>query len=65
MLRSLRKQLADAQEVPPYVIFSDATLQDMARKKPTTKTEMLTVSGVGNYKVDQYGDAFLEALASG
>lgn len=63
VLRSLRKQLADAQEVPPYVIFSDATLQDMARKKPTTKTEMLTVSGVGNYKVDQYGDAFLEVLA--
>lgn len=64
VLRILRKQLADAQEVPPYVIFSDATLQDMARKMPTTKTEMLTVSGVGNYKVDQYGEAFLEAIRS-
>jgi ATP-dependent DNA helicase RecQ len=58
-LRSLRKQFADRENVPPYVIFSDATLHDMARIRPRTRTEMLAVQGVGARKWERYGEAFL------
>ncbi len=61
-LRILRKQIADAKEVPPYVVFSDVTLQDMARKKPTTPDAMLEVSGVGQFKLEQYGEEFLREI---
>jgi ATP-dependent DNA helicase RecQ len=61
-LRALRKQIADSEEVPPFVIFSDATLVDMAKKKPATLSAMLLVSGVGNHKLQKYGKRFLEAI---
>jgi ATP-dependent DNA helicase RecQ len=62
-LRGLRKRLADEQQVPPYVIFSDATLVEMAAQRPATPDELLRVNGVGGQKLGRYGDAFLEAIA--
>jgi ATP-dependent DNA helicase RecQ len=64
-LRALRKRLADAEGVPPYIVFSDATLRQMADACPTTRAEMLGVSGVGPTKLERYGDAFLETLREG
>ncbi len=61
-LRALRKELADAAGVPPYVVFNDATLRGMVRRRPTTEGELLAVSGVGEVKLERYGDAFLEVL---
>ncbi|MEJ2318447.1 MAG: ATP-dependent DNA helicase [Gemmatimonadales bacterium] len=61
-LRALRKRLADERGVPAYIVFSDQALWDMIDRRPTTRSEMLDVSGVGPAKLDQYGDAFLEAL---
>ncbi|WP_155286596.1 DNA helicase RecQ [Lacticaseibacillus zhaodongensis] len=61
-LRGLRSQLAEKQGVPPYVIFSDQTLRDLCRVMPQTKVEMLSVKGIGQNKLDKYGDLFLEAL---
>ncbi len=58
-LKSLRRQLAQQQGVPPYLIFSDATLDEMAEKRPYTDAEMLRTSGVGERKLQLYGDAFL------
>lgn len=62
-LRATRKRIADAAHVPPFVVFSDATLAEMARTRPKNPDEMLLVSGVGEHKLRQYGPAFLEALA--
>ena len=62
-LRQLRKTIADEQGVPPYVVFSDATLQEMAREQPTSRVAMLAVSGVGMKKFETYGEAFIEAIA--
>jgi len=64
-LRSLRKRLADEKGVPAYVVFSDATLRDMAARKPTTQGGLLDVSGVGPVKLETYGEAFLEVLRGG
>ena len=61
-LRERRRDLAKEQGVPPYVIFHDATLRDMAALKPRTLSEMGAVSGVGARKLDAYGDAFLEVI---
>ena len=61
-LKVLRKQLADAKGVPAYVIFSDATLQQMARFRPGSEAEFLALSGVGPKKLLQYGDRFLRLL---
>jgi ATP-dependent DNA helicase RecQ len=61
-LRALRKRLADEQGVPAYVVFSDATLAAMAALRPTTKEELLRVSGVGQVKLARYGAAFLAVL---
>ncbi|WP_291272182.1 ATP-dependent DNA helicase RecQ [Geothrix sp.] len=61
-LKALRKRLADTKSVPAYVIFSDATLQQMARFRPGTEAEFLALSGVGPKKLQQYGEAFLELL---
>ena len=63
-LRALRKRLADEAGVPPYIVFSDATLRDMCAKLPATEDEFLDVSGVGATKLARYGDAFLQELAS-
>lgn len=61
-LRALRSELAEKQDVPPYVIFSDQTLRDLCRVMPRTKVEMLSVKGIGQNKLDKYGDQFLAAL---
>ncbi len=61
-LRSLRKQLADAQSVPPYVVFQDSTLKLMAQVQPKTIIEFGKLSGVGSHKLAQYGDKFLAEI---
>lgn len=58
-LRALRKRLADAVHLPPFVVFSDATLAEMARAMPRDAEELLQVSGVGEHKLQKYGDRFL------
>jgi ATP-dependent DNA helicase RecQ len=62
-LRALRKRLADAEDVPAYVIFSDRTLWDMVDRHPRSMIEMLDVHGVGETKLERYGEQFLAALA--
>ena len=62
-LRSLRTRLAREQQVPPYLIFNNATLEDMCRKRPATPDELLEVSGVGAKKAERYGEAFLKVIA--
>lgn len=62
LLRQLRKQMADEQNLPPYVLFSDATLKDMSRYLPESEEEMLGIKGVGRKKYLDYGEAFLEAV---
>lgn len=61
-LRSLRKQLADEQAVPPYVIFHDSTLKLMAQMQPKTLDEFGNLSGVGSHKLSQYGKSFLAEI---
>ena len=56
------KAIADRDGVPPFVVFSDATLRDMAKRRPRNKMEMLAVSGVGQVKFERYGEAFLSVL---
>ena len=63
-LRELRRRLADEKSVPAYVVFGDASLRDMARKKPGTPTEFLDVHGVGQKKAADYGELFLAAIGS-
>lgn len=58
-LRTLRMEIARVEKVPPYIIFSDKTLTHMCMIKPRTKEEMLSVSGVGEYKYEKYGERFL------
>ncbi|MEG4322761.1 MULTISPECIES: DNA helicase RecQ [unclassified Microcoleus] len=62
ILRTLRKQIADEQFVPPYVVFADRSLRDMAEKRPQNLTEFEEVYGVGSNKRDKYGKVFLEAI---
>lgn len=61
-LRSLRKTVAEAEHVPPFVIFSDASLKDMCAKLPLTDEEFLQVSGVGKHKLAKYGEKFINAI---
>jgi len=61
-LKALRKRLADARGVPAYVVFSDKTLQDMAERRPRSREDFLDVHGVGQKKLDAYGDLFLEEI---
>ena len=61
-LRSLRLEIAREEKVPPYIVFSDKTLNGMCQVMPDTKEEMLSVSGIGNYKFDKYGERFLAAI---
>ena len=61
-LRARRKQLAEEEGVPPYVIFHDATMMDMLALRPRDRYEMAAVSGVGDRKLEAYGDAFLTVL---
>ncbi len=61
-LRSLRLEIAREQAVPPYVIFHDATLVDMVRRRPRDLEALSKIPGVGKSKLDRYGDVFLEAI---
>lgn len=61
-LRALRKRLAQEQDVPPYIIFHDATLMEMVIYRPQTEQQMRSLSGVGERKFDLYGDAFLDVI---
>ena len=61
-LRACRKELADAQGVPPYVIFHDATLAEMIAARPRNASELLGISGVGRTKLEKYGEAFLRVI---
>lgn len=61
-LKALRKEISTANKVPPYVIFSDKTLKELAYRMPTTKAEMLEVHGVGEVKFERYGQAFLKHI---
>jgi ATP-dependent DNA helicase RecQ len=61
-LRSLRRDLADENNVPAFMVFSDKTLRAMARQRPTTKDAMLQVHGVGFAKLETFGDRFMKAI---
>lgn len=61
-LKILRKQLADEQSVPPYIVFSDASLRQMAQHRPQVPEAFSNISGVGNRKLAQYGKVFTQAI---
>lgn len=61
-LRAIRSEIARAEKVPPYIVFSDKTLEHMCVVKPQNKREMLTVTGVGEYKYEKYGERFLKEI---
>ena len=63
-LRALRRQLADERGVPAYIIFSDVSLREMARKYPMNSTEFRRIPGVGEQKLKDFGEAFLSAIRS-
>lgn len=63
-LRELRRTIAQEIGKPPYIVFSDKTLRDMARIKPVTNAQFLTVNGVGQHKLDLYGQRFMQTIAS-
>ena len=58
-LRFLRKQIADKENIPPYIVFNDATLQEMAQYMPTSNIEMLQINGVGSIKLERFGQPFM------
>jgi ATP-dependent DNA helicase RecQ len=64
-LKALRKTIADARAVPAYIVFSDATLVQMAERRPRTEAELLEIPGVGPKKVELYGTQFLAVLTGG
>ena len=64
-LRTLRKDIADRQGVPAYLVFSDRTLREMAETRPRTESDLLEVSGVGPAKLARYGERFLSVIAEG
>ena len=63
-LRGLRKQLADERGVPPYIVFSDVSLRQMARFYPANERELSRISGVGDRKLREFGDVFLREIAA-
>src|SRR6266481_2395487 len=63
-LRALRRRLADERGVPAYIIFSDVSLREMARTYPANSTEFRRISGVGEQKLKDFGDAFLREIKS-
>jgi ATP-dependent DNA helicase RecQ len=58
----LRKRLADEAGMPPYIIFNDASLREMAQRQPTTLDEFATILGVGQAKLARYGELFVELI---
>ena len=63
VLRDLRTELAQDQGVPPYMVFGDKTLKQMALEKPDSESQFLDLNGVGDNKLKKYGAIFLEAVA--
>ena len=61
-LRDLRRELASEAQVPPYVIFHDATLRDMALQKPADQRALGAIPGIGARKLEAYGEAFLSVI---
>ena len=62
-LSALRQDLADKADLPPHVVFSDVTLTEMSQRKPVSHDDMCSISGVGQFKLDEYGDVFIELIA--
>jgi ATP-dependent DNA helicase RecQ len=63
-LRHLRLEIAKRLNLPPYVVFHDKTLKEMAARRPRSRAELLAITGVGERKAEQYGDLFMEAIRS-
>ena len=63
-LRLLRNRIAAEQSVPAYIVFSDATLWDMCRKMPVNRTDFMKVTGVGQAKLERYGELFIDKIRS-
>jgi ATP-dependent DNA helicase RecQ len=63
-LRALRRRLADMENVPAYIVFSDAVLREMARRQPRTERDLLSIPGVGPAKLARYGSAFIDLLSA-
>ncbi|MGI6679071.1 MAG: DNA helicase RecQ [Dehalobacterium sp.] len=63
MLRNLRQEIAQAENVPPHVVFTDHTLQDMCEKLPLNRSSFGTISGVGEIKLKKYGARFIEVIS--
>ena len=61
-LRALRTEIAREEKVPPYIVFSEKTLIAMSKAAPQDKSQMLSVSGVGEFKYDKYGERFLASI---
>ena len=64
-LRELRKDIADAEDIAPYIVFNDSTLSELARVKPKTSAAMLNISGIGDTKLARYGASFLSLIQAG
>lgn len=62
-LRALRRELAEWRDVPPYIVCSDKTLRGLCRHRPATREDLLEVSGIGERKADEFGEAFLKAIS--
>jgi ATP-dependent DNA helicase RecQ len=62
-LRTLRKTIADTEDIPPYIVFNDATLAELARVQPQSTKEMLNISGIGETKLSRYGQPFLDVIS--
>lgn len=62
-LRKVRKEIAEKENVPPFVIFADTALKDMCVKQPQSREEFLTITGVGQNKLEKYGEQFIEAIS--
>lgn len=61
-LRACRKRIADENNVPPYVVFHDATLKEMLDQRPMSRMDLLTITGVGQSKLDKFGNEFIEVI---
>lgn len=62
-LRALRRELAEWRDVPPYIVCGDKTLRGLCRQRPATREDLLEVSGIGERKADEFGEAFLRAIS--
>lgn len=61
-LRSLRKEIAEAEDIAPFIVFNDATLSELSRVKPQSSNAMLNIGGIGDTKLARYGQAFLDLI---